>query len=130
MTTAETRGKEKRIEELTRRELDMIYSLVRIGDWPHGEIGRRYGILERDVRKVFDNYVELREVLERNQQLPLQGTQQQQVEQPKRKKRSDAKFETPAEKQKAYRLRLKEKQRVGIEPSPISAVTDLPPPAG
>jgi hypothetical protein len=41
MKTSETQTKQKRIEDLTLQELDMIYSLVRVGDWWDGEIARR-----------------------------------------------------------------------------------------
>jgi hypothetical protein len=118
----------RQITDLTQSELDMIYSLTRIGDWHPAEIGQKYKLSEADVGKVFSDYVELRKMLTQ-QPHPPQDMQQESVEEPKRKKRSDAKFETSAEKQKAYRLRLKERQRVGTELSP-TAVTDSPPPAG
>ena len=129
MTTKVAVHNEKRqITDLKLQEFDMIYSLARIGDWSNAEIGRKYKISEADVKQVFINYVELREMLKQLSH-PPQDMQRESVEQPKRKKRSDARFENSAEKQKAYRLRVKERQRVGTEPSP-TAVTGLPPPAG
>jgi hypothetical protein len=120
-------SEKEQINDLTLHDLDMVYSLSRIG-WSCNEIARRYGISDADVRKVLDNYAELRE-MHNQQPHPPQDAQEDSVEQPKRKKRSDARFETSAEKQKAYRLRVKEKQRVGTETSPTAA-TDLPPSAG
>ena len=38
--TKEAQTKQKRIENLTLRELDMVYSLVLVQDWPDSEIGR------------------------------------------------------------------------------------------
>jgi len=38
----------------------MIYSLVRIGNWPDSDIARVYRLSESDVRSVFSHYVELR----------------------------------------------------------------------
>jgi hypothetical protein len=63
MKKRETQPKQKRIEDLTLRELDMIYSLVRVGDWPDSDIARRHRILESDVRKVVESYVEIRRKL-------------------------------------------------------------------
>jgi hypothetical protein len=34
MKTKEAQTKQKRIEDLTLDELDMVYSLVRVQDWP------------------------------------------------------------------------------------------------
>jgi hypothetical protein len=59
MKTKEAQTKQKRIEDLTRRELDMVYSLVRIGEWADSEIGRVYKLTVDDVHKIFDNYPHL-----------------------------------------------------------------------
>jgi hypothetical protein len=122
MKTRETQTKQKRIEELTLRELDMVYSLARIGDWPDSQIGRVYKLSEGDVRKVFDNYVELREMLKGNQdneRLPQELSPE--LTKKPRKRRRDARFATPAERQAAYRNRLQERRHAGIEqPSPTA----------
>jgi len=52
---------QKRIEDLTQREIDMVYSLVRIGEWADSEISRVYKLSVDDVHEVFDNYPQLRE---------------------------------------------------------------------
>jgi hypothetical protein len=62
MKTKEAQTKEKRIENLTLRELDMVYSLMRVRDWSDLEIGRVYKLSVDDVHKVLDNYPQLREV--------------------------------------------------------------------
>jgi len=59
-------SEKKQINNLTKHEVDMIYSLVRIGDWPALEIGRVYRLSEEDVTKVFDNYPELLEAAEKS----------------------------------------------------------------
>jgi len=121
----------KQIKDLTRREINMIYSLVRIGNWRDSEIGRVYKLTEEDVRKVFNNYVELLEAAEKNlcvEQQPRQDPPQERIENP-RKRRRDARYATTAERQIAYRARLKEKRRASVEhPSPANE-TDTPIPA-
>jgi hypothetical protein len=57
MSTSGSQTKQKRIEDLTLRELDMVYSLVRVGDWPHEEISRVYKLSVNDVSKIFDTQV-------------------------------------------------------------------------
>jgi hypothetical protein len=119
MKTRETPTKQKRIEELTLRELDMVYSLLRIGDWPDSQIGRVHKLSEADVRKVFDNYLELREMLEKNQQLPQEPSPE--LTKKVRKRRSDARYATPADRQAAYLARLQERRHAGIDqPSPTA----------
>jgi hypothetical protein len=119
---------QKRIEDLKLKEVDMIYSLARVG-WTEPEIGRRYKISRDDVRQVIDNYVELRETLKRNQysQQLARDPSPEATKKP-RKRRSDAIFATPAERQAAYRARLKEKRNADMQvPSP-DPVADSPPP--
>jgi len=126
MKTTKTQSKLKRIEDLKLRELDMVYSLVRIGDHPHSEIGRVYGLSESDVRKVFDNYVALRPVLEKNQHgQPLAQDPSPEATKKPRKRRSDAIFATAKERQAAYRARLKKKRNADMKvpsPDPITAM--------
>lgn len=126
MKTTKTQSKLKRVEDLTLRELDMVYSLVRIGDHPHSEIGRVYGLSEGDVRKVFDNYLELREILEKNHNdEPLTQDPSPETTKKPRKRRSDAIFATPAERQAAYRARLKEQRSADMQvpsPDPVTAM--------
>jgi hypothetical protein len=64
MNRCQTRTEQKQIVDLTLNELDMIYSLARIGNWQNSDIARVYGLSESDVRRVFSDYVELRRVLE------------------------------------------------------------------
>jgi hypothetical protein len=121
MKTRGTQTKQKRIEDLTLREVDMIYSLRRIGNWLDSEIARRYGIVESDVRKVFEGYTELRRTAERN--LSDEGLRQDPAaslaKKKPRKRRSDARYATPAERQAAYRARLQEKRHADMQfPSP------------
>ena len=66
MKTKEAQTKQKRIEDLTLDELDMVYSLVRVQDWPDSEIGRVYKLSADDVHKIFDSYPQLREECLRN----------------------------------------------------------------
>ena len=56
MKTKEAQTKQKRIEDLTLVELDMVYSLVRVQDWPDSEIGRVYKLSVDDVHKIFESY--------------------------------------------------------------------------
>jgi hypothetical protein len=129
MKNRENQAQEKRIEDLTLRELDMTYSLVRTGDWPDSEIGRVYKLSETDVRKIFENYVELRKMLEQNQhdERQPQELSPDSTKKP-RKRRCDARFATPAERQRAFRARLKVKRNADVDvPSP-DPITDLPAP--
>jgi hypothetical protein len=107
----------RQINDLTVKEINLIYSLMKIGDWPALEIGRVYRLSEEDVTKVFDNYPELLEAAEKNQCLqeqPRQDPSQERIEKP-RKRRSDARYATTAERQVAYRARLKEKRHSSLE---------------
>jgi transposase len=119
----------KRIEDLSLRELDMAYSLSRIGR-SCGDIGKRYRISESDVRKIIEDYAELRELCKAR---PPRESQQANPElelpaKKPRKRRCDAKYATAKERQAAYRARLQEKRRVGMQfPSP-AAVMDSPTP--
>ena len=126
-----TNTTEKRqINDLTVNEINLIYSLMRIGDWPALEIGRVYRLSEEDVTKVFDNYPELLEAAEKNpclQEQLQQDPSQERIEK-SRKRRSDARFSTPAARQAAYRVRLQENRRGSLEqPSPADE-TDSPGP--
>jgi hypothetical protein len=120
----------RQIKDLSRHEFNMIYSLVRVGDWPDSEIGRVYMLSEEDVRKVFNNYEELFEATDKNpslQQQLQQGPSPERIEK-RRKLRSDAKFTSPAARQAAYRARLQERRHTVIEqPSPANE-TDSPRP--
>jgi hypothetical protein len=121
MKTKEAQTIQKRIEDLTLRELDRIYSLVRIGDWPDKEISRVYTLSVDDVHKVFDNYPQLRAACLRNPPRDVlpQAPELELTTGKARKRRSDAQYATPAERQAAYRYRLQENLRTGIEqPSP------------
>jgi hypothetical protein len=128
MSTAESQTKNKRIEDLTLRELDMIYSLVRVGDWPHSEIGRVYKLSVDDIHKVFGDYPQLRELVLRNppRQVLPQDPESELTTKTPRKRRSDAQYATTAERQAAYRARLNEKRHSrDEEPSPANE-TDTP----
>jgi hypothetical protein len=110
----------KRIEDLSLRELDMAYSLSRIG-WSYQAIGKRYGISESDVRKIVDDYVELRELCKTRPPVESQHANQelQLTAKKPRKRRCDAIYATAKERQAAYRARLQEKRRAGMQfPSP------------
>jgi hypothetical protein len=130
MNASGSQVKKKRIEDLSLRELDMIYSLVRVGDWRHEEISRVYKLSVNDVRKIFDNYPQLREQSLRNPPrdgLP-QAPESELITKTPRKRRSDAQYATTAERQAAYRARLKEKPSASLEqPSPANE-TDTPVP--
>src|ERR1039458_8714873 len=128
MKTKKTQTIKKRIEDLTLRELDRIYSLVRIGDWPHKEISRLYKLSVDDVHKVFDNYSQLREACLRNptRNVLSQTPESELTTNTPRKRRNDARFVTAAARQAAYRARLKEKRDASLEqPSPTHE-TDTP----
>ena len=128
-----TNTTEKRqINDLTVKEINLIYSLMRIGDWPALEIGRVYRLSEEDVGNVYDNYVDLLEAAEKTpclQEQPRQDPSQERVEKP-RKRRSDARYATTAERQVAYRARLKEKLHSSLEQLSPSNETDSPRPDG
>src|ERR1039457_4532410 len=115
MNASEAQIGHKRIEDLTLKEVEMIYSLARVGEWTELEIGRRYGISQADVRKVIGNYMELRGAVQENQhheRLPQEPSPELTTKE--RKRRSDARYATPAARQKAYRARLQENRRAGI----------------
>jgi hypothetical protein len=125
MSASEAKTKQKRIEDLTLKEVDMIYSLARVGEWTDLEIGRRYCISQADVRKVVDNYDELRGAVQKDQhheRLPQEPSQELTTKE--RKRRSDARFATTAERQVAYRARLKEKRRASLKQASLANETD------
>jgi hypothetical protein len=125
--TRQTETQQKRIEDLTLQEVDMIYSLARIGEWTDFEIGTRYGIAATDVRKVIDQYEELRKTVKkissrdsRPQGLPTVTPKEE------RGMGRNARYSSNRERQAAYRARLREKQRVEVQsPTPV---TDAPAP--
>jgi len=128
MKTINVQTKLKRIEDLTLRELNMVYSLVRIGDWPDSEIGRVYKLSETDVREISDNYVELlgaagKNVCGREQ---LRRDPSPEATKKPRKRRSDAIFATAKERQRAYRNRLKEKRNADMQMPSRDRVTAIP----
>ena len=130
MKTKEAQTKQKRIEDLTRRELDMIYSLMRVGDWSDSEIGRVYKLSMDDVHKVFDNYPQLREACLRNP-LPAvlpQAPEAELTTKTPRKRRCDAVYATAKERQAAYRARLQESRCADSEQPSQTANTDTPMP--
>src|ERR1035437_1884395 len=101
MHASETQAKQKRIEDLTLKEIDMVYSLMRLGDWSDLEIGRVYKLSVDDVHKVFDNYPQLREACLRNPPpavLP-QAPESELTTKTSRKRRSDAVYATAKERQ-------------------------------
>src|ERR1035437_6220204 len=131
MKTKEAQTKEKRIEDLTLRELDMVYSLMRVRDWSDLEIGRVYKLAVDDVHKVLDNSPELREACLRNppRDVVPQAPESELTTRKTRKRRCDAVYATATERQAASRARLQESRLAGIEqPSPASE-TDMPIPA-
>src|SRR5665213_2684060 len=120
----------RRINDLTAKEVNLIYSLMRNGDWPDLEIGRVYRLSEEDVTKGFDNYPELLDAAEKNpclQDQPRQDPSQEGIGKP-RKKRCDAQYATPAQRQSAYRARLGESRRARLEQPSPSNETDTPRP--
>ncbi len=131
MKTSEKQPEQRQVENLSLKEVDMIYSLTRVGEWTRLEIARRYRISESDVRKVFDNYPQLREeVLKRPLHEALQQPPEPELIAKKaRKRRSDAIYATAKERQAAYRARLQERHHAGIEqPSPTAdAHAPIPP---
>src|ERR1039458_3419828 len=130
MNASEAQAKQRRIEDLALKEVDMIYSLARVGEWKDVDIGRRYGISQVDVRKVIGNYVDLRGAVQENQhheRLPQEPSLELTTKE--RKRRSDARFVTPADRQAAYRARLKEKRHPSVEHPLPANETDMPIPA-
>src|ERR1035437_4792243 len=130
MKTKEAQTNQKRIEDLTRRELDMVYSLMRVGDWSDLEISRVYKLSVDDVHKVFDNYPQLREACLRNPPpavLP-QAPESELTTKTSRKRRSDAVYATAKERQAAYRARLQESRLAGMQLPLPDSVTDSPGP--
>ena len=126
MNASEAQAKQRRIEDLTLKEVDMIYSLARVGEWKDVEIGRRYGISQTDVRTVVDYYEELRKTAESHprDERPHQNTAPELNKNP-RKRRCDALYATAKERQAAYRAR-QENRRVGIEQPSPTVNTDTP----
>jgi hypothetical protein len=127
MIAAKIQPAVKRIEDLSLRELDMAYSLSRIGR-SYPDIGKRYQISEGDVRKIVDDYVELRKLCETkpagesqhaNPELELTAKKP-------RKRRCDAIYATAKERQAAYRARLQERRRAGMQfpsPAPVKGLS-------
>ena len=129
--TTGTQAKQKRIEDLTLREVDMVYSVMRLGDWSDLEISRVYKLSVDDVHKVFDNYPQLREACLRNplpEVLPQAPASELTTKTP-RKRRSDAVYATAKERQAAYRARLQENRRAAIEQPLPATETDTAIPA-
>jgi hypothetical protein len=127
MKTKEAQTKQKRIEDLKLHELDMLYSLSRTG-WSCPEIGRRYGISDAEVRSAIDDYVDLRRLCqERPTEERPHPDQEPELDTKKpRKRRSDMVYATAKEPQAAYRARLQEKERAGIEQPSPTANADRP----
>jgi hypothetical protein len=114
MTASEAQTRHRQIEDLTLKEVDMIYSLSRVGECTELEIGKHYGISKDDVRKVFDNYEELRKTAKKN--LPKEA----------RNVGRNTRYGSNKERQAAYRARLEEKRRAEMQlPTPV---TDAPAP--
>src|SRR5271156_6860946 len=122
MNAPEAQIGQKRIEDLTLKEVDMVYSLARVGEWTELEIGRRYKISRADVRELIENYVELRGAIEKNQ--PFEQLQEEpplDLNKNQRKRRSDARYASHAQRQAAYRTRLQESRHAGSkQPLPAS----------
>jgi hypothetical protein len=117
MKASEPHTNQKRLEDLALKEVDMIYSLARVGEWTDAEIGRRYSISQAEVRTVVDHYEQLREAVQKNQypeRLPAEQPSPE-ITVKERKRRSDARYSTTAERQAAYRARLKEKPSASVE---------------
>jgi hypothetical protein len=128
MTTAKNvQPATKQIENLSLKELDMIYSLVRVGDWSDSEIARRHRISETDVHKAFENYPQLREAVSRNPRRDVlpQAPESELTTKKPRKRRSDAVYATAKEGQAAYRSRLKQSRGAAIEQPSPAADTDI-----
>ena len=126
MNTSQTQTKQKRIDDLSLHELDMVYSLARIGNWQDSDIARVYCLSEFDVRRVFSDYVELRRALEirqQNERFPQEPPLEPTKKRP-RQRRSDARYSTAAERQATYRARLKEQRLAGLHHPPQSSDMD------
>jgi hypothetical protein len=130
MNAANIQPNLKRIEDLSLHEIDMVYSLSRIG-WSCPDIGKRYRISESDAREVVEDYVELHEWRKANPLAQVQkiSDEPESVTGKPRKRRCDAIYATAKERQAAYRARLKESRRAGIEQPSPTANTDMPIPA-
>ena len=114
MNASEAQTRQQRIEDLTLREVDMIYSLARVGEWKDVEIGRRYGISQADVRTVVDHYEELRKTARQNSPEEVRNVGR------------NARYGSNRERQAAYRARLREKRRAEMQlPAPV-AETPVP----
>src|SRR6266581_1321351 len=116
MNAPEAQTKQKRIEDLTLHQLDMVYSLSRTG-WSCPEIGRRYGISDAEVKRAVDNYVDLRIMC---QERPTEGRldhvpESEQFSRKTRKRRCDTIYVTAKERQAAYRHRMQQSRRADIE---------------
>ena len=131
MNASEAKTGQKQIQDLTLREVDMVYSLMRLGDWPDSEISRVYKLLVDDVHKIFDNYPQLREACLRNPPRDVlpQAPESELTTKTPRKRRNDARFVTAADRQKAYRARLQESRHTVIEQPSPTANADTPIPA-
>ncbi len=120
----------KQISELTDHEITWIYSMAKYGNWPDSKIAPYFNLSASDVRKVLENWIEPWGTVEKNLRWQLRHREPA-PEFPKkkpRKRRSDARYATTADRQAAYRARLKEKRRTALEqPSPANE-TDSPEP--
>jgi hypothetical protein len=126
-TEMDIQRKKRQIKDLIQHELNMVYSLDRVGDWPDSEIGRVYKLSETDVKKIFDNYVELLGTAAGNlcgQEQLRQDPSPELIKKKLRKRRSDARYATRAERQAAYRARLKEKRHPHVQQLPAPSDTD------
>src|ERR1035437_3017563 len=103
MNASEAQVGQKRIEDLTLKEIDMVYSLMRVGDWSDSEIGRVYKLSVDDVHEVFDNYIQLREAVSTNPPSDVlpQTPESELATKTPRKRRSDALYATAKERQAA-----------------------------
>src|SRR5665213_2281445 len=130
MNTSEAQSKQKRIGDLTLREIDMVYSLMRVQDWSASEISRVYKLSADDVHEVFDNYPQLREEFLRNptRDVSPQTPESESTTTAPRKRRSDARFATTSERQAAYRARLKKQRAERLEEPSLANETDSPRP--
>ena len=130
-TETDIRGGKRQIKDLTLHELDMVYSLVRVGNWSDSEIGRVYKLSVDDVNKAFENYSQLREAFLRNppRNVLPQAPDSELTTKTQRKRRSDAVYATPKERQAAYRARLQENRRASLEQLSPANETDSPGPA-
>jgi hypothetical protein len=127
-----TEPKQRPIEDLSLRDFDQAYSLIRTG-WSCAEIAKRYGVSETEVGRIVEeaSYVELRKLCDTKQ--PNKSPHASSISAPStkkpRKRRSDAKYVSARERQAAYRARLRDTQRTAIEEPSPAAVTDIEVPA-